>query len=207
MRGLCFLISVLLSTQVFAEEVSCRAFALGAGLDNVGVYSNSTKLSKSPSGEALLGTLVYEFPEAVPIENKKIKGAKDVYKLEVSVKLQEGTSKWSAGAPSINASATLTKKGKFVTYREFDSNTLYNPSDKRIVDSGKVLGANIILLSPLAVQQVSRMNNEQLNVLGVDISVKDLVRELGFQNAAAHLADQKKIEHHLLTGVQINCTH
>lgn len=208
MRGLLVLFSILLSVQAFAEQVSCSVFTLGAGLNNYGVYGASVDLSKSPSGESLLGTLTYEFPEAVLLDNSKAAvGAENIYQVEISLKYQENTSKWLRGAASISGGVTLTKKGEFLAYQEFNSNTLFNTSDKRRVEAGKVIGVNTVLISPLAVQQVSEMNTEELNVLGVNITVKDLVREIGFQNGASHLADQGKISSTLLTGVQINCTN
>ncbi len=197
----------LFSHSAFGKIVECSAFSLGAGVDNVGVYADSVELTESPSGESLIGAMTFEFPESVPLENNKRTDAENVYKLEVNLKHQENTSKWVRGQASIKGSARLSYKGTFLSYAEFDSNTLFNPSDKRRVDAGVVIGVNLKMISPKALALVDPMGSEKITVLGVDTTIKGLIDELGFQNAMGHFAAQKRVPQSLMSGVQLNCSH
>lgn len=207
MKNLFLVCFILFSAESYAETVDCSVYTLGAGDDNIGLYSGVVELVKSTSGESLVGSIVFELPEEVPLNDNKKNGAKNTYRLEISLERQEKTSKWVIDGASIRAGVTLSKRGKILTYQEYSSNTLYNKSDQRIANDGKVVGVNATLLSPLAIDEVLQMSGDAIEVIGVKTTVKDLIAELGFQNAAVHLALQGRVKPTLMTGVQINCTN
>ncbi len=148
----------------------------------------------------------FDLPEVVPVENRKVEGVENTYKVKINLKSQKGTSKWVRGASSLKGNISVYAKGVLSVYHEATSNSLHNPSDKRVIDAGKVVGLNTKIKSLEYYKKIKKMGHRELNVLGVELTVDQLVSELGLGGASEHLAAQGVVSSEELVGWQINCS-
>jgi hypothetical protein len=194
------------SVSFAQDSVSCSVFSLGFGANNYTAQNALINLNQSPSKTSLVGETELRISNEVPEEGRAATFGEHDNKLNLKFEYQNGNSKWSREKGELRLVMTLrSQNDELLAFHEASSNIIKNPSDMRIADSKNKLALSTKLRSMPQANLVLSMSEKLIDVLGVELTIGELIQEMGWSGAVEHLAAQGLVEPSGLAEVQVDC--